>query len=485
MKKLLFAIIIIINAIDAYSQVQQTWALSHIARLKDQVVDVNGNIYQVSTAYSQQYDTYGTLTIKHDKDGGEVWRHFGPASVETTTMAVDLLGNVYYAGAFVAAVTPQSSVNIGDKAQYYIAKISASGEFLWSNIYTEIEDTYQVYGIPRSIVLDENANPYLTGVLYNSLQSPEDSLTSDYGTVKYDGATGNRIWVKRYNGSNPGTGFDDAKAMTIDAFGNIYVTGTSQLNGYMDIVTLKYDLTGNETWVQRFSNTDPYLKNDYAIPEGIKLDAAANVFVVGSSKPGEDITGDGGNGKRVIIKYTFTGFQLWVRERTIYFFSRGPFIVDNANNIIEASDTESRKYNAAGDLLWTSENYEVLTIDNDNNIYSVSRCLRTDNNLCGTYTGLTTRKHNSNGVLLWEKTYLWYANGGAWIGIDANKNIYSSGSEWLFHLNSGYVTIRYSQCEITCPNNITVNNDPGTCGAVVTFLPTTTSGSCGSEITYS
>ena len=32
-------------------------------------------------------------------------------------------------------------------------------------------------------------------------------------------------------------------------------------------------------------------------------------------------------------------------------------------------------------------------------------------------------------------------------------------------------------CVLTCPSNITVNNDPGKCGAVVTFTPTT-SGNC-------
>jgi large repetitive protein len=34
-------------------------------------------------------------------------------------------------------------------------------------------------------------------------------------------------------------------------------------------------------------------------------------------------------------------------------------------------------------------------------------------------------------------------------------------------------------CTITCPANITKNNDPNQCGAVVTFAPTTTGGGCG------
>ena len=39
-------------------------------------------------------------------------------------------------------------------------------------------------------------------------------------------------------------------------------------------------------------------------------------------------------------------------------------------------------------------------------------------------------------------------------------------------------------CTVTCPANITVSNDPGTCGAVVNYPPATTSGTCGT-LTYS
>jgi HYR domain/Bacterial Ig domain len=40
-------------------------------------------------------------------------------------------------------------------------------------------------------------------------------------------------------------------------------------------------------------------------------------------------------------------------------------------------------------------------------------------------------------------------------------------------------TVTVVPCAITCPSNIDKNNDPGQCGAVVTFAPTTTGGGCG------
>jgi hypothetical protein len=50
------------------------------------------------------------------------------------------------------------------------------------------------------------------------------------------------------------------------------------------------------------------------------------------------------------------------------------------------------------------------------------------------------------------------------------------GSSGEYFLGSG--------CTLVCPANVTVSNDPGVCGAAVTYAPATTIGSCGS-LTYS
>ncbi len=39
-------------------------------------------------------------------------------------------------------------------------------------------------------------------------------------------------------------------------------------------------------------------------------------------------------------------------------------------------------------------------------------------------------------------------------------------------------------CAITCPGNVTTNNEPGQCGAVVTYPPAVATGTCG-QVTYS
>ena len=265
--------------------------------------------------------------------------------------------------------------------------------------------------------------------------------------------------------------------------GYIYVTGTSQFNGEYDIATIKYDPSGNQVWIQRYSNPDPNYKNDFA--RDVKLDHAGNVIVGGYSHRVLGISD-----KTLLIKYTFTGFQLWVREPLVNIFSSSAkksyagvsFAIDNANNIIDRAVYNEdgtyweglTKYNAAGEVQWLIGNTAGrLTTDANNNIYTVS----------GYNILMRTEKISSDGTQLWSKEYAWYG-GYTWIGVDAEKNVYSSDADYSFY-NPTYVTVRYSQCEIACPSNITVNVDAGTCDAVVTYPAATTSGSCGTEITYS
>lgn len=66
-----------------------------------------------------------------------------------------------------------------------------------------------------------------------------------------------QLWVERYNG--PENGGDGAKAIALDASGNVYVTSTSfGLNTNFDYVTIKYSQTGIEEWVNS-RNSKPKL----------------------------------------------------------------------------------------------------------------------------------------------------------------------------------------------------------------------------------
>ena len=86
--------------------------------------------------------------------------------------------------------------------------------------------------VARSVAVDAAGNAYVTGYSYSG-------TSSDYATVKYDGATGQQLWVARYNG--PSNSYDVAYALAVDAAGNAYVTGVSYGGtSYYDYTTVKY-----------------------------------------------------------------------------------------------------------------------------------------------------------------------------------------------------------------------------------------------------
>ncbi|MDZ4383950.1 MAG: DUF6531 domain-containing protein, partial [Nitrospirota bacterium] len=120
-----------------------------------------------------------------------------------------------------------------------------------------------------AISVDASGNVYVTG---SSLGS---GTYSDYATVKYD-SNGNQMWVARYNG--PGNNWDYAGAISVDATGNVYVTGWSPGSGTSsDYATVKYDSNGNQMWVARYNG--PGNRDDYA--RAISIDVAGNVYVTG------------------------------------------------------------------------------------------------------------------------------------------------------------------------------------------------------------
>ncbi|MCU0371778.1 MAG: SBBP repeat-containing protein, partial [Ignavibacteria bacterium] len=63
----------------------------------------------------------------------------------------------------------------------------------------------------------------------------------------------NPEWVARYNG--PGNGNDYANCIALDKNGNIYVSGENVGIGTgNDIVTIKYNSSGNAIWTQTYNS---------------------------------------------------------------------------------------------------------------------------------------------------------------------------------------------------------------------------------------
>jgi hypothetical protein len=122
----------------------------------------------------------------------------------------------------------------------------------------------------------------------------------DYATVKYN-SMGQQQWVSRYNG--PANVDDTPYALVLDAFANVYVTGSSLGAGTsLDYATIKYNSTGAQQWVARYNGP----ANGEDVANSIAVSGAGNIHVTGSS------LGAGTGLDYATIKYNPSGGLLWV-----------------------------------------------------------------------------------------------------------------------------------------------------------------------------
>jgi PQQ-like domain len=153
-------------------------------------------------------------------------------------------------------------------------------------------------------------SPDGTVVFVSGRTAATDALSSDFGTLAYDAASGDQRWVAFYNG--PGHGSDSTTALSVSPDGaRLVVSGYGTGGGIgNDITTLSYDAaTGGQEWVSRFNG--PANSYDSANAAGVSLDGS-RVFVAGySSSVDADFTTliyDLATGRRVGIDRIRDGY---------------------------------------------------------------------------------------------------------------------------------------------------------------------------------
>jgi hypothetical protein len=256
-------------------------------------VDGSGNVYVTGRSWDS-VATYDYATIKYYPNGDTAWVRIydGPGNGpenrydQAWGIAVDNSGNVYVTG---------SSEGSGVGYDYATIKYYPNGETAWVRRYN---GSGNYNDNATAIVVDRSRNVYVTG------QSWGSGTGYDYATIKYN-TYGDAAWVRRYNG--PGNLDDGATAIAVDGSGNVYVTGHSYGNGtYDDYATIKYYPNGDTAWIRRYNGPDEYSPYDDAT--AIEVDSSGNVYVAGHS------VGSWTNYDYAIIKYYPNGDTAWVRR---------------------------------------------------------------------------------------------------------------------------------------------------------------------------
>lgn len=405
------------------------------SQVKSMAIDISGNIFITGTSESDSSGTYyDAMTLKFDASGNNVWEKYnlgeGSGSDISYAMIKDNDDNIYVTGAG----------SFGFYTSFITLKYKPDGKLIWKKIFkSSVTSSEKALDIAQ----DQEGNVIVTG----SSQSSGNNF--NILTVKYD-SSGVEQWYKDFNGT--GNSDDIPTKMNTDAVGNIYITGSSTGTGTgKDVITLKYDPNGNLIWNKIFNGSS----NGEDIGNDLKLDNQNNVFVTG------EVTNANTGRDGIVIKYDIAGNQIWVNTYTGQgnypdLFKR--IKVDSQNNIYTSGETVTVsssfdyitvKYDNAGNQIWdrsyngTSNSIDKINdmiIDNDF-IYVTGESIGT-----GTTYDFLTIKYDLSGNEIWQKRF----NGTESrldvpraITSDIAGNIYITGQSYSNFSNSDILTLKY------------------------------------------
>lgn len=339
---------------------------------------------------------------------------------EARSVAVDANGNVFVTG---------SGFNSGGNLDVITVKYDQDGNQMWVRNYDRgLSDNDE----GKMLALDAAGNVYVTGYSRGS------GTSLDVVTIKYDNA-GTLQWASFYNGSS--NGIDEGKSIAVDATGNVFVCGyTSDSLFFFNTITVMYNTSGVQQWAQSY---DGAISGNDELLE-IVIDASSNVYVVGNTETSS------ANYDYLTIKYNSTGAQQWLQTydgaSASGDYGKG-ITLDNNNDVIVTGqsfqtnqwfDYLTIKYSNSGAQQWTArynhaanryeDAWDVIT-DNSGFIYITGQSQAIGNN--STPPDCATVKYTPAGNQVWVKRW----DGGFAneddrafaIALDDTANVYIAG----------------------------------------------------------
>ncbi|MBA7519177.1 hypothetical protein ES705_11252 [subsurface metagenome] len=389
---------------------------------------------------------YGTIFAA---EGDVVWTrtHNGIANGFDvgSGIAVDGNGNVY--------VTGYETVT-GQESNIWVRKYSSDGYEIWTRTYNgTANDDDEGYGI----AVDGDGNVYVAG--YETVKKEKSNIW----VRKYD-TNGSEVWTRTYNGT--ANGHDRGRSIAVDGIGNVYVTGCEWVGKEekRNIWVRKCNSDGNVVWTKTYNGAANSQDRGYAVA----VDASGNVYVTGY----ETVKKEKSN--IWVRKYDSDGYELWTSTHngTANSHDRGRGIaVDVSGNIFvigsewvtgEKRNIWLRKYDSDGNVVWTrtyngTDNDDDLgygiAVDGSGNVY-VTGC----EIITGEGTNIWVRKYDTDGNIVWTRTYNGPANDddeGYGIAVDGSGNVYVAGYEYVIGEEDNLWVRKYA-----CPFTIITDSLP-------------------------
>ncbi|MCD4774211.1 MAG: SBBP repeat-containing protein [Bacteroidales bacterium] len=249
------------------------------------------------TAHSSKkgdFDKVDAFVAKIDNNGNWKWakKAGGSGSDEGYGISLDSFGNIYIIGTYyyTSAFGSYSISSSNDKWQTFVAMMNKDGVWQW---VSKIDGQKWGRSSGLSIATDKLGNSYVTGY-FSSNTSLETIIKFDSYPLELTGKCEvfvakinmNGIWQWASKAVSMGEGF--GKAISIDDFGNTYLTGyfkgkiTFGNDSYIsekryDIFAAKIDANGN--WIWSFCSSGEKDNRGSAIT----IDKAGNCYITGNN----------------------------------------------------------------------------------------------------------------------------------------------------------------------------------------------------------
>ena len=327
-----------------------------------------------------QRHRFDLATVKYDSNGNEQWRRVyeppGDLNVEARDVVTDASGNVMVL-ALTGALPLGSCPNpVND---VLLLKYDTNGELLWTRTYDSgdcngdqiARQSFSTRNsqVPGQLAVDAFGNIYVAGA---TSRAKVGALILKFR------ADGTLAWAAEETlGRNDNV--QNAQSYVVDLSttpaGDVYVLGRvneTPIQGFPDIVTAKYLTDGTLAWLKPYDGgSGGLVASDFA--EALTLDASGNVLVTGWTRAQAVPAFDGTGENMVAIRYAPDGTLHWAtiydnplaNEEFYYWVEAGHAIAsDAAGNVYVAGmsfhtccgtyDLLTVALDSAGQLLWDS-----------------------------------------------------------------------------------------------------------------------------------
>lgn len=260
--------------------------------------------------------------IKYTPNGDSVWTRLynsgGNNRDEASSLALAFDGSICISGSRWNSVT-------GMYHNYLTIKYDSNGVWKWASLYGSSDSDYYA----EDAVFDKLGNIHITGTLIPGI----------YQTVKYNN-NGILIWNREFTIYS-----SSADKINVDRFGNVFVSGQSPAPGHIGsyVTTLKYDSTGNQKWVNYFTQMNDSSTSS-RLKKSMVVDYSGNIYLTGNydmrNWPPPAMKG------MFTVKYKSDGSIGWIKEFHGNNNSDGgiAIVLDRNNNIYVTGNSYDSAY---------------------------------------------------------------------------------------------------------------------------------------------